>query len=154
MGAADAGLEPDSTPWALIFTSGTSAAPKAVVCSQRRLLVTGKRMSMIMDLGPDDVGYVCMPLFHSNAVQVGWAPSLVVPRLRSASAAASPRRAGSADVRHYGSTYFNYTGKPLAYLLAQPEHADDAVNTLRVAFGNEGSPAGRRAPSHERFGVG
>ncbi len=36
-------------------------------------------MSMIMDLGPDDVGYVCMPLFHSNAVQVGWAPSLVTP---------------------------------------------------------------------------
>ena len=32
---------------------------------------------MIMDLGPDDVGYVCMPLFHSNAVQVGWAPSIV-----------------------------------------------------------------------------
>ena len=32
-----------------------------------------------MDLGPDDVGYVCMPLFHSNAVQVGWAPSLVTP---------------------------------------------------------------------------
>ena len=81
LGAAaltDPGLEPDvDTPWALIFTSGTSDAPKAVICSQRRLLVTGNRMRMIMDLGPDDVGYVCMPLFHSNAVQVGWAPSLV-----------------------------------------------------------------------------
>ena len=74
------GSNPTSTAiWALIFTSGTSDAPKAVICSQRRLLVTGKRMSMIMDLGPDDIGYVCMPLFHSNAVQVGWAPSLVVP---------------------------------------------------------------------------
>ena len=29
---------------------------------------------------------------------------------------------------------------PLAYLLAQPEAADDADNSLRVAFGNEGSP--------------
>jgi fatty-acyl-CoA synthase len=77
---ADPGLEPDiDSIWALIFTSGTSDAPKAVICSQRRLLVTGKRMSMIMDLNPDDIGYVCMPLFHSNAVQVGWAPSLVVP---------------------------------------------------------------------------
>jgi fatty-acyl-CoA synthase len=44
------------------------------------------------------------------------------------------------DVRRYGATYFNYTGKPLAYLLAQPEQRDDADNTLRVAFGNEGSP--------------
>ena len=64
------GIEPDvDSIWALIFTSGTSDAPKAVICSQRRLLVTGKRMAMIMDLGPDDVGYVCMPLFHSNAVR-------------------------------------------------------------------------------------
>ena len=51
--AVDAGIEPDvDSIWALIFTSGTSDAPKAVICSQRRLLVTGKRMSMIMDLGP------------------------------------------------------------------------------------------------------
>ena len=86
--AADPGLEPDvDSIWALIFTSGTSDAPKAVICSQRRLLVTGNRMGMIMDLGPDDVGYVCMPLFHSNAVQVGWAPSIVYGVRRSGSAA-------------------------------------------------------------------
>jgi fatty-acyl-CoA synthase len=138
--AVDPGLEPDvNSIWALIFTSGTSDAPKAVICSQRRLLVTGKRMSMIMDLRPDDIGYVCMPMFHSSAVQVGWAPSVVTP------CAVSLGRRFSAsgflpDVRRYGATYFNYTGKPLAYLLAQPERADDADNTLRVAFGNEGSP--------------
>jgi fatty-acyl-CoA synthase len=138
--ATDPGIEPDVDGiWALIFTSGTSDAPKAVICSQRRLLVTGNRMRMIMDLGPDDVGYVCMPLFHSNAVQVGWAPSLVTP------CAVGLARKFSAsgwlpDVRRYGATYFNYTGKPLAYLLAQPERDDDADNRLRVAFGNEGSP--------------
>ncbi|MGH8979016.1 MAG: AMP-binding protein, partial [Acidimicrobiia bacterium] len=136
----DLGLEPDlDAIWALIFTSGTSSAPKAVVCSQRRLLVTGNRMRMIMDLGPDDVGYVCMPLFHSNAVQVGWAPSIVTP----CAVSLGRRFSASAwlpDVRRYGATYFNYTGKPLAYLLAQPEQPDDADNPLRVAFGNEGSP--------------
>jgi fatty-acyl-CoA synthase len=138
--ASDPGLEPDlDAIWALIFTSGTSDAPKAVICSQRRLLVTGKRMAMIMDLGPDDVGYVCMPLFHSNAVQVGWAPSLAVPCCIGLGRRFSASR-WLHDIRHYGSTYFNYTGKPLAYLLAQPEHADDADNPLRVAFGNEGSP--------------
>ena len=138
--AADLGIEPDiDAIWALIFTSGTSDAPKAVICSQRRLLVTGNRMRMIMDLGPEDVGYVCMPLFHSNAVQVGWAPSLVTP-----CAVGLGRRFSASgwlpDIRRYGSTYFNYTGKPLAYLLAQPEQADDADNPLRVSFGNEGSP--------------
>src|SRR4051794_12227922 len=138
--AGDPGLEPDvDAIWALIFTSGTSDAPKAVICSQRRLLVTGKRMSMIMDLRPRDVGYVCMPLFHSNAVQVGWAPSLVTPCAVGLGRRFSASR-WLGDVRRYGSTYFNYTGKPLAYLLAQPERSDDADNALRVAFGNEGSP--------------
>ena len=146
--AGDPGLEPDvDSIWALIFTSGTSDAPKAVICSQRRLLVTGNRMRMIMDLQPGDLGYVCMPLFHSNAVQVGWAPSLVTP-----CAVALGRRFSASrwlpDVRRYGATYFNYTGKPLAYLLAQPERPDDADNPLRVAFGNEGSPE-----VVERFGT-
>jgi fatty-acyl-CoA synthase len=150
--AVDPGLDPDvDAIWALIFTSGTSDAPKAVICSQRRLLVTGNRMRMIMGLEPDDVGYVCMPLFHSNAVQVGWAPSLVTP----CSVGLGRRFSASGwlpDVRRYRSTYFNYTGKPLAYLLAQPEHDDDGDNTLRVAFGNEGSPEVVDAFSR-RFGV-
>ena len=76
--ATDAGIEPGpDTLWGLIFTSGTSDAPKAVICTQRRLIVTGNRMGIIMDLGADDIGYVCMPLFHSSALMVGWAPSLV-----------------------------------------------------------------------------
>jgi len=150
--ATDPGLDPDpDTLWGLIFTSGTSAAPKAVICTQRRLMVTGNRMGMIMDLGRDDVGYVCMPLFHSNALMVGWAPSIVY----GAAVGLGRRFSASrwlADVRRYGSTYFNYTGKPLAYLLATPERPDDADNPLRVAFGNEGSPEVVEAFSR-RFGV-
>jgi fatty-acyl-CoA synthase len=136
----DPGIEPDaSARWALIFTSGTSSAPKAVICSQRRLLQTGARMAAIMDLGPDDVGYVCMPLFHSNAVMVGWAPSIV----EGASVGLARRFSASGwlpDVRRYGATWFNYTGKPLSYLVATPELPDDGDNPVRVAFGNEGSP--------------
>ena len=139
-GTDDAGIEPGpDTLWALIFTSGTSDAPKAVICTQRRFLVTGTRMGIIMELGADDVGYICMPLFHSNGLMVGWAPSIVV------GAAVGLARKFSAsgflpDVRRYGSTYFNYTGKPLAYVLSVPEQPDDADNPLRVSFGNEGSP--------------
>ncbi|MGQ0803718.1 MAG: AMP-binding protein [Actinomycetota bacterium] len=136
----DPGLEPEpDTVWGLIFTSGTSDAPKAVICTQRRFMVTGNRMGIIMGVEPHDVGYVCMPLFHSNALMVGWAPSIVY-----GAAVGLGRRFSASrwlgDVRRYGATWFNYTGKPLAYLLATPEQPDDADNPLRVAFGNEGSP--------------
>ena len=92
-----------------------------------------------------------MPLFHSNAVMVGWAPSIVA----GASVGLARRFSVSGwlpDVRRYGATWFNYTGKPLSYLVASPEQPDDADNTLRVAFGNEGAPQvlDRFA---ERFGV-
>ena len=150
--AEDAGIEPDvNSRWALIFTSGTSSAPKAVICTQRRLLQTGARMAIIMDLGPDDTGYICMPLFHSNALMVGWAPSIAV----GASVGLARKFTASGwldDIRRYGSTYFNYTGKPLSYLVATPEKPDDADNPLRVAFGNEGSPEVVETFSR-RFGV-
>ncbi len=92
-----------------------------------------------MGLTVDDVGYVSMPLFHSNALMVGWAPAIVL----GATVGLARKFSASGwlpDVRRYGATYFNYTGKPLAYINATPKRADDADNPLRVAFGNEGSP--------------
>ena len=130
--------DPD-TLWTLLFTSGTSAAPKAVRCTQRRLLTTGSRMATMLDIGSDDVGYAAMPLFHSNSLMAGLVPALVA----GASLSLARRFSASGflpDVRRYGATWFNYTGKVLAYLLTTPQRADDAQNSLRVAFGNEGSP--------------
>jgi fatty-acyl-CoA synthase len=144
--------EPDvETLWALLFTSGTSAAPKAVRCTQYRLLTTGSRMATMLELTPDDVGYAAMPLFHTNSLMSGLAPALV------AGASLSLARRFSAsrflpDVRRYGVTWFNYTGKVLTYVLATPELPDDADNPLRVAFGNEGSPAVIQAAA-TRFGM-
>jgi len=146
------GPEPDvDCLWTLLFTSGTSAAPKAVRCTQRRLLTTGNRMTMLLDVGPDDVGYLSMPLFHSNSLMVGLMPALVA----GASVGLARRFSASRfldDVRRYGATWFNYTGKPLSYLLATPERPDDADNPLRMAYGNEGSPAVVEEVAR-RFGV-
>jgi fatty-acyl-CoA synthase len=93
----------------------------------------------MLELTPDDVGYAAMPLFHTNSLMAGLAPALVA----GASLSLARRFSSSGflpDVRRYGATWFNYTGKVLAYLLATPARVDDADNTLRVAFGNEGSP--------------
>jgi fatty-acyl-CoA synthase len=152
-GAHQSGLVPGDVDdlWVLLFTSGTSAAPKAVRCTQRRLLTTGNRMSMMLELGPEDVGYAAMPLFHTNSLMSGLAPALVA----GASLSLARRFSASGflpDVRRYGVTWFNYTGKILTYLLATPARPDDADTTVRVAFGNEGSPQVVAAAA-QRFGM-
>ncbi len=134
----------------LLFTSGTSGAPKACLCSQGRLARIGGIVAQMFELGPDDVCYLAMPLFHSNALMAGWAPAL------AAGSTAVLRRRFSAsqflpDVRRYGVTYFNYVGKPLSYILATPEQPDDAENPLRRVFGNEAAEADV-ARFAERFG--
>jgi fatty-acyl-CoA synthase len=148
----DLGPEPDvELLWNLVFTSGTSSAPKAVRCTQRRLLTTGNRLSMLLGVDKEDTGYIAMPLFHSNSLMVGLAPALVV----GASVGLARKFSASRfldDVRRYRATWFNYTGKPLAYLLATEEKPDDKDNTLRLAYGNEGSPQVVEAVSR-RFGL-
>jgi fatty-acyl-CoA synthase len=134
----------------LLFTSGTSGAPKACLCSQGRLARIGAIVAQMYELTPDDVCYLSMPLFHSNALMAGWAPALAA----GATAALRERFSASqflVDVRRYGVTYFNYVGKPLSYILATPEHPDDADNTLRRCFGNEAAEADV-ARFAERFG--
>ena len=122
----------------LLFTSGSTGAPKAVKCSQGRLAAIGQRASELYGFRRDDVCYCSMPLFHGNAVMAVWAPALAV----GATFATRPKFSASKfleDVRRFRATYFNYVGKSLAYILATPEQPDDADNPLERGFGTEAS---------------
>jgi fatty-acyl-CoA synthase len=121
----------------MIFTSGTSGEPKAVQIPHLVVLFAGPALVERFGIDAADVCYMSMPLFHSNALLAGWSAAVcagatMVPATFSASRLL-------ADLRHYGATYMNYVGKPLAYVLATPEQPDDRDNPLRVAMGNEGS---------------
>ena len=141
-----AGARPDpSDTLLLLFTSGSTGAPKAVICSQGRFAGIVSRTPDRFGITRDDVLYQSMPLFHGNALMANWAPAL------GTGATVVLRRRFSAsgfidDVRRYRATYFNYVGRALAYILATPERPDDADNQLRLGFGTEAS-----ARDMERF---
>ena len=137
-GAAE--LTPHSVPGAmdtfmLIFTSGTSGNPKPVQFAHMMMPFAGPVLADKYDIGPGDVCYLSMPLFHSAALMGGYCVALC------GGAAIAPAKFSAstflADIRRYNATYMNYVGKPLAYILATEERPDDADNPLRVAFGNE-----------------
>ncbi|MFC9581819.1 AMP-binding protein [Streptomyces yangpuensis] len=135
----------------LYFTSGSTGAPKAAICSQGRLAAAGASLARQFSVGPDDVHYVCMPLFHGNAVIADWLPALV------GGAAVALRRRFSAsafldDVQAYGATYFTYVGRAVQYLLATEPRPDDRDHRLRLGFGTEAG-AVDAARFAERFGV-
>ena len=134
-GVPDAEVAED-TLLMLIFTSGTSGNPKAVNVTQAKVAFPGLFLAERFGLGPDDVAYLSMPMFHSNAIMAGWGPALA----SGATMALARRFSASgflADVRRFAATYANYVGKPLTYIMATPEHPDDADNPLRLVFGNE-----------------
>ncbi len=148
-GAGDAPLPlrdpPPATTLFLLFTSGSTSAPKAVVCSTERMAMSGVRAAAGYGVTRDDVSYCAMPLFHGNALMACWAPSLAV------GATVILRRKFSAsgflpDVRRYGCTYFTYVGRTIAYILAQPPTEHDTAHRLRLGFGTEAS-----AQDRERF---
>ena len=155
--APAAAVEP-GTPLVVIYTSGTTGLPKGIVNNHFKLLVIGQVVAGNLQLGENDVGYACMPLFHSNALYLGFMPAFTVGgglvlRERFSASKFVP------DVFGHGVTYWNYVGEPVHYVLSaiEKQHggdeprilrevAGDPRNALRYALGN-----GAAAPDIERF---
>jgi fatty-acyl-CoA synthase len=146
---------PDDQPPAdhvllLLFTSGSTSAPKAVVCTSTRLAGAGERAAAGYGVSRDDVCYLSMPLFHGNALMACFAPAVA----RGATVAIRPKFSASGwlnDVRRFGVTYFTYVGRTIAYVLARPPTPHDRDHRLRLGFGTEASALDRQRFA-DRFG--
>ncbi|HEY6474138.1 MAG TPA: AMP-binding protein [Acidimicrobiales bacterium] len=132
----------------LVFTSGSSGAPKAVRVSQGRAvrMMAGAAAAYT----EADVLYCAMPMFHLNALMGSLFPGV------SAGAGVVLKRKFSAssflgDIRAHGCTSFNYVGRALSYILAQPPTDEDADNALVFCVGAEASAPDRKE-FRRRFG--
>jgi fatty-acyl-CoA synthase len=141
------GLDPRSA-LLLLFTSGSTGAPKAVICSTGRWAYICQVNPI--SFTPQDVAYNAMPIFHGNALMAALGPCLA-----NGSAFAMRRRFSASgflpDIRRFGATFFNYVGRSLDYILAQPERPEERDNRLRFGFGTEAS-ARDRAEFSRRYG--
>jgi fatty-acyl-CoA synthase len=128
---------PRNTDVALyIYTSGTTGLPKAAVITHKRWMGAAYLFGgAIMNATQRDIIYVCLPLYHSNAMFGG------VGVLLATGAALALRRRFSAsqfwdDVRKFDASIFIYIGELCRYLLNAPKSANERNHRLRLATGN------------------
>jgi crotonobetaine/carnitine-CoA ligase len=135
---------------ALLYTSGTTGAPKGVVNRYKSTNIEGIRLLGGM-LKPDDVLYTCLPLFHANALFLTTVRALALGLPMVLSRRFSASRFWD-EIRRYGVTTFNALGAMIPILMKQPERPDDAENPVRMVF-SAACPASVWAEFEKRFGV-
>jgi crotonobetaine/carnitine-CoA ligase len=134
----------------LLYTSGTTGAPKGVVSRYKGMNVAGLRALGGM-LQPDDVLYTCLPLFHANALFLTVVRALAVGLPFALSRRFSASRIWD-ETRRYGVTTFNALGAMIPILMKQPERPNDGDNPVRVVF-SAACPASVWAEFEKRFDV-
>ena len=140
-GLATDNVTPDQTltlgtPIYYIFTSGTTGLPKASITTHMKVLRAGTQFGVnVMTLGPNDTYYCALPLYHSNALVVGFGSCLC-----GGSTFALRRKFSASqfweDCIKFEATAAIYIGELLRYLLAQPERESDRAHNVTKVLGN------------------
>jgi fatty-acyl-CoA synthase len=118
-----------------IYTSGTTGLPKAARLTHRRIAEWSCWFAGMLNLGPADRLYNCLPMYHSvgGVVAVG---SMLVS---GGSVVIRPKFTAHQfweEVVRFDCTVFQYIGELCRYLLNIAPHAQETGHRLRLACGN------------------
>jgi len=135
----------------LLYTSGTTGLPKAVVVKHGGFSWAGVTALGLAAYGPTDVLYTCLPLFHANALFL-----TVMQGLRCGYPVAIGRRFSASrfwdDVRRYNGSTFNALGAMIPILLKQPPKPNDRDHRVHIVF-SAAAPKWAWEQFEERFGT-
>ena len=135
----------------ILYTSGTTGPSKGVLMPHAHCYLFGLGTIDSQSLTGQDRHYVCLPLFHVNALMM----QLYAVMIAGASAVLRPRFSAGAfvdDLHRYGITAVNLLGAATAFIFAQPPRDADRGHRLRV-IQVAPNPADHERTWRERFGV-
>jgi fatty-acyl-CoA synthase len=118
-----------------IYTSGTTGLPKAANVSHNRIMAWSHWFAGMMDTGPKDRLYNCLPFYHAiggvaaNGAMLAGGGSIFLREKFSASSFWK-------EVCDYECTLFQYIGELCRYLLNAPISSYERDHRLRLCCGN------------------
>lgn len=134
----------------IAYTSGTTGPSKGSMLSQAAALTYGTSAAEAQGYRASDIFYVCLPLFHNNALLAATGAALVC----GASVVMSRRFSVSRfweEIRESKATITNFLGAMSSFLWSQPPSPADADHCLRLV---SMAPTPKYAAEfEERFGL-
>ncbi|MFV5347603.1 long-chain-acyl-CoA synthetase [Acinetobacter soli] len=118
-----------------IYTSGTTGLPKAVIFTHSRWTLAYGTYGHVLDLNPDDVMYVTLPLYHATGIVVCWCGVIA----GSATLALRRKYSTSAfwkDVKKFNASVIGYVGELCRYLMDAPATELDRSHRVTKMIGN------------------
>jgi len=137
---------------AILYTSGTTSLPKAVIVTHSNYIFLGEQISRNVGLSRDDRWHVHLQLFHGNAQYYSTMTAMTV----GGSIALMCRFSASRfieQINKYECTLSSSLSTPMRMILAQKPKSSDLKNSLRLMIFAQNLTNEQYDEWDQRFGI-